>query len=107
MNRVSEIDSKIVFKELGKEGVCIIDVRTAEEFSRGHIDGSINVPIQNLKEEIASFLADKSMKIYAYCLSGSRSNIAVFELIKMGYKNSFSMTSGLLAWRANKFPLVN
>jgi len=89
-----------------KEDVTILDVRTPGEYSRGKIEGSINIPIDEIGSKIEEAFPDKDRKIYAYCLSGSRSDVVVDEMVKMGYKNVFSMTSGLLAWRVKKFKLV-
>ena len=53
-----------------------------------------------------SHVVNKSKTIYVYCLSGSRSNVAVETMVQLGYKKVFSMTSGLLMWRSKKYPLV-
>jgi rhodanese-related sulfurtransferase len=103
---VPEIDAKEVYDNLqGKKGIALVDVRTAQEYRRGSIEGSINIPLQELSEKIESKISDKNKTVYVYCLSGSRSIVAVDQMIKMGYKNVFSMKSGLLAWRANQLPL--
>lgn len=63
----------------------LLDVRTKEEYKEGHIEGSINVPLQtigNAKQHIK----DISTPIYTYCLSGARSRQAAAALESMGYK---------------------
>jgi len=87
-----------------KEEITIVDVRTPQELSRGMIEGSINIPLDQI-QDAEKFLKDNNAKLYVYCLSGSRSIVAVDQLIKMGYKNSVHVESGLLAWRI-KYPLV-
>ena len=42
---------KVDLKELMKKGAQIIDVRTKDEFQGGHIRGSVNIPLQNLKDQ--------------------------------------------------------
>ncbi len=83
-----------------------IDVRTPGEYGRGKIPGSINMPVDELEQHIGQLPQDKGTQIILYCLSGSRSDIAVQFLRGLGYSRSFSMTSGLLAWRAGKYPLA-
>lgn len=85
------------------ENLLVIDVRTIGEYEKGKIPGSINIPVDQI-ESIENKSIDKNSRIYVYCLSGSRSAIAVDRLIKMGYKNAFNVKSGLLAWRV-KYPL--
>lgn len=85
--------------------VVLIDVRTPGEYARGKIKGSINLPVEDLPSIIETVVKDKAQTIYAYCLSGSRSDLAVSDMQDMGYTNVFSVTSGLLAWRAKQYPL--
>ncbi len=89
-----------------KKPLTLLDVRTDNEYGKGHIADSLHLPIDNLLEKINSLLPDKSKEIVAYCLSGSRSAVAVDEMIKMGYTNIKSLDHGLLAWRAKKYPTV-
>jgi len=105
---VPEVEASEVYEALNnKNDVVIIDVRTPQEFSRGIIAGSINLPIDLVDEKIEEIVADKNKTVYVYCLSGSRSNMAVDTMVKRGYKNVFSMKSGLLAWRSKGYSLQN
>ncbi len=106
MTDVAEIDAKKVNEAInsGKD-IVILDVRTPQELLRGYIKGSINIPLPQLQDEVENKISDKEKTIYVYCLSGSRSAQAVGMMQRMGYENSYSMTSGLLSWRANQFPL--
>lgn len=89
---------------LEKADVVLLDVRTPAEHSREKIEGSINIPVDTIASQIITLLPDKKKTIYTYCLSGSRSDIAVKTLMQLGYTNVFSMTSGLLMWRSKKYP---
>lgn len=87
------------------EEIIILDVRTTGEYSRGKIEGSVNLPLDDIGEKIERLLPNKEAKIIIYCLSGSRSVYAVDEMVKLGYKNVFNLTNGLLVWRAMNYPL--
>ena len=89
-----------------KEDITIVDVRTTEEYKKGHLDGSLLLPVDAVLEQVASLLRDKKKKLYVYCLSGSRSMQATDILLKLGYMKVFNMTSGLLAWRTKGYPLT-
>jgi phage shock protein E len=65
----------------------IIDVRTIQEWNNGHLEGAVLIPHDQIGEKIGSVVKDKSKKIYVYCRSGRRSNIAKEALNKLGYKN--------------------
>ena len=89
-----------------KADFILLDVRTPGEYSREKIEGSINIPVDTIANQIIAAVPDKNKTIYTYCLSGSRSNVAVDSMIQLGYTSVFSMTSGLLMWRSKKYPLV-
>ena len=55
--------------------VVLLDVRTVGEFSRGHIDGFKNIPVDELRERISEIEIGKP--VYLICQSGLRSYIAV------------------------------
>ena len=66
------------------QGAVLIDVRTREEYSYGHIPGSKNLPLQQI-EKIESVVSDKNTPVFVYCHSGSRSGRAQSILKGMGY----------------------
>lgn len=88
-----------------QESIVLLDVRTPGEFSRGKIANSINLPIGDVLSKVESIISNKNQKVYVYCLSGSRSDIAVQQMVQLGYTNAFSMTQGLLAWRSKQYPV--
>lgn len=67
-------------------GAVLLDVRTKEEYNDYHIEGSVNIPLDNLN--IANQrIADKNTPIFVHCLSGARSRQAAAILKQMGYTN--------------------
>jgi phage shock protein E len=88
------------------EEFVLLDVRTTGEYARGKIAGSINLPVDEVPEKIEKLIPDKDKTIYVYCLSGSRSVFALAIMEKIGYKNIYDMTNGLLAWRAKGYKTV-
>jgi phage shock protein E len=103
---VPHVTAEDVKKAIDNKEECILlDVRTEGEFVRGKILGSINLPVDKVDCDIQKIVPDKSAKVYVYCLSGSRSIHAVDSMIKLGYTNVFDMSHGLLAWRANYYPV--
>ena len=60
----------------------IVDVRTKEEYDELHIQDAINIPYNEINQDIT---LDKNKTILVYCKSGNRSNIAYESLKKLGY----------------------
>jgi rhodanese-related sulfurtransferase len=75
----------------------LVDVRTADEYAEGYIAGAINVPINELADNL-NLLPDLDADIVVYCGSGHRSALALTALNTMGYTNVRSMISGFGAW---------
>jgi len=65
----------------------IIDVRTVEEFSAGHIDGAVNLPVDQIAQQIAGVKGLKpGSTVLVYCRSGRRSAAAAQILRQRGYQ---------------------
>jgi rhodanese-related sulfurtransferase len=75
----------------------ILDVRTEQEWERGHIDKAIHKPIADLVREGIDF-DNKQQHVTAICGSGYRSNIAGSFLKSKGYEQVFSVIGGMTAW---------
>jgi rhodanese-related sulfurtransferase len=63
------------FKALKENGAIIIDVRTPQEYDHGHIQGSKNIPLDNVQREIKT-IKNMNKPIITVCRSGSRSGMA-------------------------------
>jgi len=76
--------TKVSYPELVANGAKIIDVRTPAEYKSGHIQGSINIPLQDLSKKIGKL--DKDTPVITCCASGIRSASAKRLLKSMGFK---------------------
>jgi CoA-disulfide reductase len=72
------------FSNYDKSNVTLLDVRTDIEFNNGHIDGALNIPVDNLRERLAEL--DKNKEIIEYCQVGQRGYIAARILSQNGFK---------------------
>lgn len=64
--------------------VTLLDTRTVGEFAGGHIDGFVNIPVDELRERLGEL--DKSKPVYVICQSGLRSYIACRILAGNGFE---------------------
>ncbi|MBR7081631.1 MAG: FAD-dependent oxidoreductase [Oscillospiraceae bacterium] len=70
--------------ELPRDGsVTLLDTRTRGEYARGHIDGFVNIPVDELRERIGEIPERKT--VYVMCQSGLRSYIACRLLEQRGF----------------------
>lgn len=75
---------KTDYAQMVKDGALILDVRTKNEFAGGHIKGAINIPVDQLSNNLHQ-LKDKSRTIITCCASGMRSGVAKNILNANGY----------------------
>ncbi len=78
------------------DGAQVVDVRTAGEFQLGHIDGAINVPLDQLSSQAESW--DRKATYVVYCATGARSATAVETMKSMGFENIRHFNAGIQAW---------
>ena len=72
---------------LVQAGAALLDVRMPEEHAQRAIDGSINVPLYRLREDVANVLPSGA-RVVVYCNTGERSAAAAFVLKRLGYEVS-------------------
>ena len=76
----------------------ILDVRTQEEYSQGHIPNAILIPHYSISDESKEILKDKEQLILVYCRSGNRSKVAAEALTELGYTNVVEF-GGINDWK--------
>lgn len=77
------------YAQLVKQGAIIIDVRSKGEYAGGHIRGSLNIPLDQLNNNLNK-LKDKNATIITCCASGMRSSSAKALLASKGYTAVFN-----------------
>lgn len=88
-----------------KQAPLILDVRTAQEFAQGHIQGAINISYDLLPKS-HELDAYKEKEIIIYCRSGRRAQVASKILQKKGFKQLSDLNGSLIAWQQLHYPLV-
>ena len=83
--QISSADAAALMES--EENYIILDVRTPEEFSGGHIPNAINIPNESIGTDEIPQLPQKDQLILVYCRSGNRSKQASEKLAALGYTN--------------------
>lgn len=89
-------------EQLGKDGHCLLDVRTKEEVREVAVPGALNIPLDRLAAD-ASRLSGYTT-IHVMCRSGGRSAMATSRLHSLGITQAANVTGGILAWQAAGLP---
>jgi thioredoxin len=76
----------------------VLDVRTPEEFKEGHLEGAVNMDINNTDFDQNIGRLDTALPVFVYCLAGGRSSRAAEKLQSMGFPAVYNMEGGMSRW---------
>lgn len=98
--KISECSADDLISMLAdEEDIFIVDVREADEFARGYLQGAVNLSKGIIERDIAKQGIGQNHRIVLYCGGGYRSALAADNLRMMGWSNVYSLWGG---WRAIK-----
>jgi len=89
-------------RENGRD-ICVVDVRTPEEYGQGHVPGALLKPLDRL-QAISSDLP-RQVPIYLICRSGMRSQQAARVLAEQGFTRLVNIEGGTMAWMQAGYPV--
>lgn len=81
-----------------KESGALIDVRTPQEFARGHIPGAVNYDISDPSFPVEVRKLPREDEYYLYCRSGARSLTACQLMGVLGFFHLFNLKDGIVSW---------
>jgi len=87
-----------------EEGATLIDVRTPEEYARGHVPQADSVPLGFSLSDPAITALPKDEPVYVICASGNRSARAADQLVEAGY-HAVNVEGGTKAWMSAGHPV--
>jgi len=93
-----EINAADFEKRRVKGKAPVLDVRSPQEFAKGHVTGALNVDIHSPDFAVKAAQFDKKKPILVNCHAGSRGAIAAAELARLGFKSIFNLEGGVDAW---------
>ena len=96
------VDVKGFAELMNDPDVVVLDVRTADEFKEGHLEGALNIDQGQsdfIEKAKAALAADRTIAVY--CRSGRRSANAAEKLAAVGYK-AVNLKGGIVAWKEAK-----
>ena len=95
----------LIQKNKGNPDFVILDVRTPQEFFKGHIEGAVNLDFysKSFRDELNKL--NKTKTYLVYCRTGYRSGLAAEIMEELGFKNIYNMKGGIVKWKAKGFPV--
>ena len=102
--RLKNINWKEV-SQLHAPNICLLDVRTPEEHALGHIEGSLNIEVDKIRERMDEIPRDK--KIIIYCGVGIRGYFACRILMQNGFEEVYNLSGGYKTYEHTRITSYN
>lgn len=93
--------------QLINNDAVVIDLRSMEAFSKGHIVSAKNIPSEELDAKMSQLSALKSKPIVAVCDAGITSTKAVSTLRAAGFETVYGLKGGMSGWSQAGLPVVS
>ena len=105
-DEVKHVKSKEAAAIVAKGDVIVLDVRTPDEFSEGHIAGAKNIDfLDEAKFKAEAAKLDKTKTYLVHCQAGGRSTKSLKTLQELGIKNLIHLDDGFGGWSDNNLPV--
>jgi rhodanese-related sulfurtransferase len=91
---------------LMNQHAVVLDLRTAEQFAAGHVNGARHVASDQILKADEVLKKYKEKPVVVYCDSGSLGASAARQLAAQGFTKAVNLRGGLAAWRAENLPLA-
>lgn len=107
ITKVKVVENADATRLINNEDAAIIDLRTIDEFERGHIINSINVlPTEIKNKNIGKIEHHKEKPVILVCATGMTANSSAELLSKQGFNRVYTLKEGIAGWRSANLPLV-
>jgi rhodanese-related sulfurtransferase len=99
------VDPTRATQMMNREHAHLIDVRSAEDFAKGHVAQAKNIPLDQLSNR-AGDVGNKDKPVIVMCATGQTSAKAASALRSAGFSNVVTLVGGLGAWQSAGLPTV-
>ncbi|SFV77282.1 FIG136845: Rhodanese-related sulfurtransferase [hydrothermal vent metagenome] len=103
LKKYEDLDANAATSLMDDESMIILDVREKKERKSGYINGSLHIPLSDVKSQLSKL--DKNKSILVYCRSGSRSAHIAGLLTRNEYEKVYNLKGGIQAWKRAKMPI--
>ena len=107
LSKVQIIAAQQAVLLINKQDAVVIDVRSADDFRKGHISGAVNVPASQLKAKDFSQIQKYQQKpLILVCESGMTTASVGRILTKADFTQVYSLRGGMADWRTQNLPVA-
>ncbi len=89
-----------------RQSAVLVDIRSPEEFSKGHIEQSLNLPLDSLESNLKKLNKHRGKPLILVCQSGMRAGKAAGILKKNQFQELYILDGGVASWSKENLPLI-
>lgn len=105
LSGVTSISAQEATQLINKQDAIVVDVRTEEEFKKGHIVNAKNITLSQIeKGTFPALEIKKQTPIIVVCETGARSASAAAKLVKAEFTQVTNLTAGMGGWKSANLP---
>lgn len=90
---------------VGNDDLCVLDVRTPEEYVLGHLENSLNIDYYDDSFRDSLDKLDREKTYIVYCRCGKRGAASVTMMQELGFAHVFNLDGGYLEWEFEQLPI--
>lgn len=91
---------------INRRNAVVIDLRSADDFTNGHLPSSRNLPFSELEAKIGQFVKNRSNPVLLVCQTGQQSSKAAGIVKNAGFAEVHVLDGGVNAWQQAGMPVV-
>jgi rhodanese-related sulfurtransferase len=97
---------KLIEANKNNPDFMILDVRTPEEFSSGHLEDAVNINYYSINFQNDLAKLDKTKTYLIYCRSGNRSGKSLNLMKQLGFIRVYNISGGILQWEKEGYRIT-
>lgn len=106
-SKVKTVSRGEATRQINRQDAIVVDVRSREDYRRGHISGSLNLVATDIKKgNIGELEKSKSQPVIVVCANGMSASEPAAQLSAMGFAQVSVLKEGLAGWNSDNLPLV-
>ena len=107
LSPVKQVEHQAAVALINKQDAVVVDVRTQEEFAKGHIANAHHMPLAQIEQGNTTEIdKHKEKPVIVACETGDRADKAATKLVKAGFQQVYLLRGGLSQWRASNLPVT-
>lgn len=106
LSKISFVTPSELTLKVNRQDATLLDIRSMDDFKKGHITGAKNIPLADLKHKLTSLEKSKDAPIIVICQMGMSAQGAAKQLVAAGFTEVSVLRGGMTKWQEANLPVV-